>query len=426
MSRDNFRYSIALWNRIRRFQQDNQLSKNFLTLYASSLLVDLGLCLYFFMFNLFLVEHHFSERSIGFISAALTVGNIAGTAPAGYLSRRFGLRTMLLSFVVFTPACLGLRAVLLSLSWQLILAFLSGAGMSIWFVCFSPALAKLTTQKNRTLSFGLFFATGISSGALAGVIGGYFPSFTHRFRGRDFHLDGVTAALLFACAIVSLAGFMIIRLRFQQEPVRAKTGWPINGFLVRFLIAISAWNFSMGFFNPFTNVFLSRQLGLSVAHIGTVYTASQVIQVVAVLLAPFLYRRIGLIVGIALTQMMTGAVLLGLSRASGARTAVAVYLLLTALQWMSGPGIYSLLMNRTPEEDRSHASAMQNFVNLAAQAAAAALAGRVIQQYGYAGPLEANAGLAVVAAFLIYLLLKEHGQCDATQLSIAESSHLAH
>ena len=391
-------------------RQPRELNSNFWILYASSFLIDFGLCLYFFMFSLFLVEHRFQEHSIGLITAALTVGTIAGTLPASFLSRRLGLRTMMLAYSLLAPLCLAARTLFLQMPWQIGLAFLTGVAMSIWSVCFSPTLAKLTTQKNRAFGFSLFIATGIGSGALAGLVGGYLPRVFDHPERAGAPIDGIKIVLLLACAILSLATFGLFRLRL--ETVASTGSRAITGFLVRFAVAIGVWNFALGFFTPFANVYLATHLKISLSQIGLIYTVSQLFQIAAVLMAPLLYRRIGLVAGIALTQIGTAATFWGLSRASGSTRAVGIYILLTGLQWMSGAGIYSLLMNRTPDQYRSHAAAMQNLVNLAAQAGSAALAGKLFEQFGYSGPLTLNAGIAALAAVLLYALLGKEGRVD--------------
>jgi MFS family permease len=387
--------------------QFGRLGASFWTLYASSCLIDLGLCLYFFLFTLFMVEHNFAIHSIGFITAAQTIGTIAGTAVVSLLSRHFGLRTMMLTYTVAVPFCLALRLFFLHIAAQIGLAFLAGVMMSIWSVCFSPALAKLTTQQNRTFGFSLFVATGIASGAVAGLIGGYFPGLLHRLRWGGPQVDGIKVVLLLACCILMLAAFAIARLRLHRDDVTSTHISVFGGFLIRFLVVIAIWNFSVSFFVPFANVYLSHHLGLSVMRIGEIFTMSQLIQMAMVLLAPFLYRRVGLVTGIALTQVCTGLLFLSLSLATRRPAAIWIYLFLTGLQWMGGPGIASLLMSRTPEAHRSHASAMYTVVNLAAQAGAAALAGRLFEQYGYAGPLSGDALLAALAGIVLYCTLRD-------------------
>ena len=315
-------------------RQPGGLNSNFWILYASSFLIDFGLCLYFFMFSLFLVEHHFQEHAIGLITAALTVGTIAGTLPASFLSRRLGLRTMMLAYSLLAPLCLASRTLFLQMPGQIGLAFLTGVAMSIWSVCFSPTLARLTTQKNRAFGFSLFIATGIGSGALGGLVGGYLPRVFDQLGRAGAPVDGIKIVLLLACAVLGLATFGLFRLRLEAI---ARTGSrAITGFLVRFAAAIGVWNFSLGFFTPFANVYLATHLKIPLSRIGLIYTVSQLFQIAAVLMAPLIYRKVGLVAGIALTQIGTASTLWGLSHASGPSKAVGIYVLLTGLQWMSG------------------------------------------------------------------------------------------
>jgi predicted MFS family arabinose efflux permease len=72
---------------------------------------------------------------------------------------------------------------------------------------------------------------------------------------------------------------------------------------------------------------------------------------------------------------------------------------------MSGPGIYSLLMSKTPEAERGTASAIQNIVNSLSQSAAAALAGILFVRYGYPRVVAGNGGMAILAAVILFLLL---------------------
>ena len=416
---------VGLWQRAQSCLR--QMNSGFWTLYVSSFLIDLGLCLYIFMFSLFLVEHHFTERAIGYITAALTVGTLAGTVPSSLLARHLGLRTMLVLYIVALPLCFASRVFLLQMPAQLGLAFLAGIAMSIWSVCFSPTLAKLTTQENRAFGFSIFVATGIGASALAGLMGGYLPDQFRRFSQVGSQVDGIRIVLLLACIILSLALFAILRLRLRLDETAPTGGKVFSGFLVRFLVAIAIWNFAINFFTPFANVYLSRHLGLPVSRIGAIFSISQLVQVAVILMAPLLYRRVGLVTGIAITQLATASLLWGLSRASGPVTAPFIYLLLSAVQWTAGPGIASLLMNRTPEKHRSQAAAIQNVVNLATQAGSAALAGKLFEQYGYSGPLASNAGMAVIAAALLYTLLGRDNRKPSLGAHILmESSDVRH
>jgi hypothetical protein len=71
---------------------------------------------------------------------------------------------------------------------------------------------------------------------------------------------------------------------------------------------------------------------------------------------------------------------------------------------MCGPGIYTLLMERIPEEERSSASAIQNLSGALCQAGTAALTGVGIVNLGYNKILVANSAIALLAAVHFFLL----------------------
>jgi predicted MFS family arabinose efflux permease len=74
---------------------------------------------------------------------------------------------------------------------------------------------------------------------------------------------------------------------------------------------------------------------------------------------------------------------------------------------------------------RSQATAMQNLVNLTAQAGSAALAGKVFEEFGYAKPLAANALVAALAAILFYALLGRAKQPGEVPLDAGHASREA-
>jgi predicted MFS family arabinose efflux permease len=125
-----------------------------------------------------------------------------------------------------------------------------------------------------------------------------------------------------------------------------------------------------------------------------------------VLLVPLLYRRIGVIAGILMAQLITAAAAFGLGRAHSAGYAVAWYLAFTGAQFTAGPGFYGMLMSRMPESERSGASAIQNIAGALSQAGASTLTGILIVRFGYGLVCTGNATLAIVAAALVFACLK--------------------
>jgi len=397
--RSRGRQFVPLWLSIR------ELSKQFWTFLASTFFYDVGLALFFLLFNLYLVDRGFDERLVGRVTSALAVGTLAGTIPSGLAAQRFGIRRTLLTSLVFISLFSVLRVFFVGEVEQIALAFLVGAFMSTWAVCLAPAISQLTSETNRPLGFSLIFSSGIAEAGLGGLLGGALPGWLTRLQGPAAPAHFKQIALLLACAFVALAVWPMLHLKFASPPAPDKKFYPRNPFLLRFLPAMAVWGLVTGAFSPFFNVYFSQHFRMPVGSIGAVFSVGQLSQVLAILVAPVVYRRFGLVAGIVYMQLATALTLAGLAIVPAASAAAAVYVGFMSFQWMSEPGMYSLLMNHVLPSERGGASAL-NFLFLSlSNAAAAAAAGELFARFGYPPVLGGIAALAVGAALLFKLLL---------------------
>ena len=374
---------------------------DFLTFLGSTVFYNTGLFVFFLLYNLYLMDLGFDEDFLGRVAAAMTLGSIAGALPAGWLANRVGLRLTILLCFLLTAAVLAARSLVIGEAALVGTAFAGGAASALWMVLMAPAVARLTTEKNRPLGYSIFFSSGVGLGILGGLLGGRLPGW---IEGSGLAAAGAPAkqvSLLIGCGLVALAAWPALRLRFPGGVVTEKKRYPRGPFVKRFLFVLAIWNLAVGSFNPFFNAYFSRQVGAGVEQIGTAFSIGQVAQVVAMLAAPMVYRRFGLVAGIMGMQILTGFSLGGLA-AGGA--AVAVYSLYMALQWMGEPGMYSLLMNNVAERERGGASALNFFVIASFQSVAALLAGGAIEAAGYP-PVLVVAGLVAVGSGLLLRFL---------------------
>jgi predicted MFS family arabinose efflux permease len=295
---------------------------------------------------------------------------------------------------------------LLAFPLQLALAFLCGVTLSLWAICISPVVAQLTNEKQRPFAFSLFFSLGIGVGSIAGLAGGRLPNLLASLPGFFRAVDPERAVLLLSCAVVALSLLPAATLRLEKTasaPARAKPF--LSPFLLRYLPAIAVWSLVTGSFSPFANVYFSNHLQMSLPQVGTIFAVSQLAQVLAVLLAPLVFRRWGLVSGIVYMQCATAFCLLTLSLFHSPLGAAIGYIGFTAFQWMNEPGTYSLLMNGVAGDERGGAAASNSLAISAMQAVAAICAGEVFTKYGYPLSLRGIAGIAGIAALLFWILL---------------------
>ena len=395
----------TLWHGARMWWSSKELGADFLTFLAVAFLFNFGMYVFFFLYNLHLLDLGFKENFLGMIASAMTIGSVAGTVPAGILVQRLGLRRTLLVFLTLISAISALRSVVVSEASLLVLAFLAGSVSVIWAVALLPAIAQLTNEKNRPIGFSLVFFLGISVGILGGQVGGRLPGWLMHIGLVAAEARAKQAALLLVCTVVAVAIAPASRLRFASRPIRERKMFPRNPFLFRFLIAVSVWSLAIGGFGPFFNVYFARHLQLPLRQIGMIASLSHISQLLAMMAAPVIFRKFGLISGVVWAQIATAVALGFLATLSGTSAATAVYMGYVTFQWMSEPGLFSLLMNHVEATERTGASALNFLVINASQAVAATIAGASFVRFGYPAVLSVTAAVALAAAFMFRLLL---------------------
>jgi predicted MFS family arabinose efflux permease len=393
---------------VRWWWMRQELGGPFLNFLFVSVLFDLGAFIFFVLYNLYLIDLGFREQFIGFAASAMTAGTLVMALPAAAIARKFGTRNTLMIATLGGAIASALRVALVWEKALIATAFLNGAFFCLWAVCLSPSVAGLTTEKNRNFGFSLVFSLGIGLGVVAGVAAGYLPALFGAHLLRLDSLGAKRAALYLACGVVALATLAAVRLRFPPPAAtEEKKIYPRNSFVVGFLIALFVWIFATGIFNPFFNAYFSRHGHLSVAQIGFVFSASQATQVGAVLLSPLCFRWLGQVRGVALMQLATALALAAMAISPAGSLALIVYPLYMAFQYMSGPGVYSMLMGRVRPSERNGASALNFTVSSLAGMVASFGGGIAIAHLGYPVTMGVAAMLAGVAALLFRLLIKE-------------------
>jgi MFS family permease len=384
-----------------------KLERPFWVFFAAAFFLDFGFDLYFFLYNLFLLNLHYDERAIGFISSALTVGNLAGSIPVGILARRFGLQRPLIFCFLVAPLISIFRTAIMWIPGQIVLAFLTGVALSAWPVCFAPTVAKLTTDETRIFAFSITFATGIGTGTLAGLAGGYVPQMFHRANTLGSPVNGMRFVLIGAAVIALIGAWPISRLRISDPLAPSQHSKPffLHPYLLKFLPAFAIWSIVTGSFAPFAPIFFQKQLGFSLQHVGGIFSASELVQFCAVLLVPFLFRAIGITAGMLAAQLTAGVSIFLLGSVHSPGYAVAWFLTFSGAQFTVGPGFYGMLMSRIPETERSRASAIQNIAGALSQAGASTLTGISIVRFGYGAVCTGIAVLTFLAGMVVLTCL---------------------
>ncbi|MGA2589182.1 MAG: MFS transporter [Bryobacteraceae bacterium] len=380
-------FPSVLRSGLRWRMRSSGLSKGYWTFLSASSLMSLGMFIYVLLYNLYLLDLGFREDFVGQVSGASTAGSVAAALPAAVLARRFGLDKMILWSFAAVGAISVLRALVSTRVPLLGLAFLNGISMSVFAVALAPAIARLTSEKARATGFSISTSSSIALGILGSWLGGRL----------SLWLGGKRPAMLVGCALVGLALWPAARLKILPAPAEGAKLYPRNRFVVRFLIVFALWNLANGLFNPFANTYFAR-MHVPVERIGMIFSGGQLAQVVALMLAPLVLRRLGMVSGTAAMLMATAAMLGTLATGPAAGAAAFLFAAYMAFQYMTDPGINTLLMDRVREQERGGAVALMMLVSFGAQFVSSLVGGGSIARFGYSKVLACAAGLAAVAA----------------------------
>jgi MFS family permease len=402
----------SFWKNPIAWLKEKNLSRGYWIFFFAAFFFDAGFAIYFFLFNLYLLDCRFNERAMGWIGGAFTLGSLVGTLPAGVLTQKFGVRPLLIFLFVSAPLMNAVRAVWLWEPGQIGVAFLAGLAMSVWGVCFLPAVARLTTEGNRTSGFSFIFSVSVGTSMLGGIVCGYLRQWLAMVGIALQPAETKRLILLLSCGIAFLGLIPVLRLHLplRSEQNSGETSpahwnwlskWKIGPFLRRYLPLMALWSAVLAAFNPFANVYLTRNLHVPMAQIGLIFSTVQVLQFFMGILTPIVFRAVGLMNGIVLTQIAAAVVLGCLAGSTNQKLTVVLYLVYSAAQWMSAPGLYNLVMNETPDSERSAASAMTMFCNALMASLATAAAGVLLTRFGYA-PVLLGLALAALAIALVF------------------------
>jgi MFS family permease len=405
------RHPSGMWSQYR------ELSRDFWTFFVAALFYEAGFGLYFFLFNLYLLDFHFDEKAIGLINGALSVGLLVSTLPVGFLTRKIGNQPLLLFCFVVAPLLGVLRAVWMWEPAQIGLAAVAGLVMSIWTVCFLPVSASFTSESNRASAIGLIFSVGIGATALGSAASGYLSHWIGVLSPSFDPAEVKRIVLLASCGVAALGALPLLRLpnhvpatqaNFTQASPAPRV-WDLqllrNSFLRRYLPCMALWSSLLAAFTPFASVYFARERHIALTDIGLIFSISQMAQLVAGLLIPIILRRLGMLKAILATQLGTALLLIGLVAGQHA-WCLAAFVMYSATQWMSSTAIYTLLMNVIAEADRSAASAMTMFANSLMTACATSATGALLVHFGYTSVLMSIAALEAVVAILFWLLMQ--------------------
>lgn len=350
-----------------------------------------------------LTELHYSAFTLGILYAAATVATAVLALLFGYLADVWGRKGTLLLAGVLLP----LGAILAF--WSGHVAVLFAAAMLGGFSATgarasggaggagqppqNAAISDLTTTENRTYYFSLFtFLSGLFGAGgmlLARVLGGRMA--------------------FLAAAVVSAAGIpFILPMRLPRQARNGGDRLRANSRKVigKFSLTGAVNGFSQGLIIPFLIPFFVIVYHMPRPRMATYGFVAEILSSILLLFAPWIERKVGFVMGVAITRGLGAVLLVLLPLTHSLPLALAVYLLTPALRVVAVPAQQTALTAMVREGETGRALGVSQVARLSGSAGAIVFTGYAFGVDEIALPFYAY---AAVIAFSLTLYFRFFG-----------------
>ncbi len=348
-----------------------------------------------------LTELHYSAFTLGVLYASATIATAVFALLFGYWADVWGRKATLLLAGVLLPLGAALAF------WSGHMAVLFAAAMLGGFSATgarasggaggagqppqNAAISDLTTTENRTHYFSLFtFLSGLFGAGgilLARVLG-----------GRDAFL---------AAAVVSAAGIPFI---LPMKLPRAKRDDRLHAnsrkVIGKFSLTGAVNGFSQGLIIPFLIPFFVIVYRMPRPRMATYGFIAEILSSFILLFAPWIERKIGFVMGVAVTRGIGAILLVLLPLVHNLPLALAVYMLTPALRVVAVPAQQTALTAMVREGETGRALGVSQVARLSGSAGAIVFTGYAFGADDIALPFYAY---AAVIAFSLTLYFRFFG-----------------
>ena len=395
-------------------------------------LFGVGQSIFGLLFNLYLRDLGLTDATIGQILSKVALGATVAALPAAFLFRRMPARTLLVGGAALASLGYVFQAALVEPELLLLVAFLTGMVLTIFRLSIAPVVMKETATERRpflfSASFGVFFLSAI----LGSAVGGALPHLVHIVApasGQALRLS------LFAAAAITLASaFPFLAMRSGEEGSGAggrpgaleqikdllEIDW---GLHLKLILPSAMIGLGAGLIIPFLNLYFKDRFGLTEGAIGILFSVMQGFMVAGNLFGPAVSRRLGLVLGVVATQLLSVPFMIVLALSHLFPLVALCFFLRGGLMNMNQPLVSHFAMEVVPERDHAVTNSLLSLSWYLAWTVSAEMGGALIERKGYEEPLLIAAALYVGASVLYWIFFKDvaEARLPRTEVEIPEA-----
>jgi MFS family permease len=336
-------------------------------------------------------------RGIGVTVTLTLVASAALTWAVRRPAERYGARVALIGLAALSVGAAGLllasRAPWVVVAAAMLGNLAVGTGETGPFLTLEQVVvSRVVAFERLPLAMSLYNLVGYGAGALGAASAALLPP------PALFAVFGL-GALLQIGAYARLGG---VRIAGGREP-RRLASLP-SAPIIRKLAGLFALDSLAGGFvlQSLIAYWFHVRYGLTLAALGSIFFAAQILTALSFLGAARLARRFGLVNTMVWTHLGSNVLLIAMAFAPSAPVAVAFLLARQLFSQMDVPTRQAYVMSVVQDHEREAASSVTNLARTVAQATTPALTGYVMQFLALSAPFVLGGGLKIVYDLLLY------------------------
>jgi MFS family permease len=364
-------------------------------------LMYIGYGIFDVLFNLYILQIGYDLDFIGYLTSLGNFGTALMAIPAGLIIHRFGLKRPLvissLLILLFSILLVSTTSNILLITFNLALGFV----ISLSMVVGSPLLTKSSSKIERTHLFSFSFGLMMISSVIGSALGGYLPDFIKNYSTLTDEAIIYRISLILS-SIISGLGLIPI-LKISKDKIASSNILDLRTFriknpklITKLLTPHLLLGLGAGTVMPFFNVFFKKHLNAGTSQIGVIFAIGSLATGLASFLVPFVTKRFGKVMGVAILQTCSLPFLLLIALIPNLTIVAIFYVIRQALMNMASPIYSNFVMETVPSEEREITSGFSSFIYSMGWAISSFYSGIIMKNYGYNIPF--------FICFVFYLL----------------------
>ena len=409
-------------------------------------LIGLGQSIFSLLFNLYLRTLGLSDSAIGQILSKVSLGAAIAAIPAAFLFHSLKPRLILVGAGALAALLYVMQVSLTAPETLLLIAFLTGMAATVYRLSIAPVVMREVASEARPFLFSAAFTVLFLSAIIGFAIGGLLPQLFHL--ATDIDRLALRWSLYVAAGLILTSAIPFNAMKeatppadpeeadFQAAPRRRLSdqfGWTLRqardlidvDWVLNLKLTIPALLIGLGagLIIPFMNLYFHDRFGLGEAEIGILFAVMQGFMVVGNLFGPAVSRRLGLVRGVVVTQLLSVPFMVVLGVSSFFPLVAAAFFLRSGLMNMNQPLTSHFAMEVVSKRDHAVTNSLLSLSWFVAWSISADIGGALIERSGYTTPLLIAAGLYVAASVLYWIFFKdvEEGRVPRGEVEIPEA-----